>query len=99
MERGLPTDLGPTAVLDIQGIEVIVTSACVSPNDAAYFKLHGIELKDLDLLCVKAKNHFRAAFSESFAKIVDADTPGPAALDLDKLPFGRVPPNHLPGAW
>ena len=48
------------------------------------------------LLCVKAKNHFRAAFSESFATIVDADTPGPAALDLAKLPFRHLPPAHLP---
>jgi microcystin degradation protein MlrC len=96
MERGLPVDLGPTAVLDVLGIEVIVASACVSPNDPVYFALHGIELARLDLLCVKAKNHFRAAFSESFAAIVDADTPGPAALDLTRLPFRHVPPDRVP---
>jgi microcystin degradation protein MlrC len=104
MERGLPVDLGPTAVLEFQGIEIIITSACVSPNDAAYFALHGIELARLDLLCVKAKNHFRAAFAQTFARLIDADTPGPAALDLAKLPFRRVPPARLPpytngGAW
>jgi microcystin degradation protein MlrC len=99
MERGLPVDLGPTAVLEFLGIEIIVTSACVSPNDEAYFALHGIALARLDLLCVKAKNHFRAAFAQSFARLIDADTPGPAALDLSKLPFRRVPPAHLPGAW
>ena len=100
MERGLPVDLGPTAVFELArelgGIEVIVTSACVSPNDETYFALHGIELARLDLLCVKAKNHFRAAFAQSFTRLVDADTPGPAALDLSKLPFRRVPPAHLP---
>ncbi len=99
MERGLPVDLGPTAVLEVPGIEIIVTSACVSPNDAAYFALHGIELGRLELLCVKAKNHFRAAFARSFARLIDADTPGPAALNLSKLPFRHVPPAHLPGAW
>ena len=100
MERGLPVDLGPTAVLELArelvGIEVIVTSACVSPNDETYFALHGIELARLDLLCVKAKNHLRAAFAQSFTRLVDADTPGPAALDLSKLPFRRVPPAHFP---
>ncbi|MHA1152909.1 MAG: M81 family metallopeptidase [Alphaproteobacteria bacterium] len=96
MERGLPVDLGPTAVLDVLGIEVIVTGACVSPNDEAYFALHGIELARLDLLCVKAKNHFRAAFARSFTRLVDADTPGPAALDLAKLPFHQVSRAHLP---
>ncbi len=104
MERGLPVDLGPTAVLEVPGIEVIVTSACVSPNDEAYFALHGIEPARLDLLCVKAKNHFRAAFGQTFVRLIDTDTPGPAALDLAKLPFRQVPPAHLPpytngGTW
>ena len=48
------------------------------------------------LLCVKAKNHFRAAFAQRFRRLVDADTPGPAALDLAKLRFRQVPTAHLP---
>ncbi len=96
MERGLPVDLGPTAVLDVRGIEVILTSACVSPNDPAYFALRGVDPARCALLCVKAKNHFRAAFAETFAAIHDVDTPGPAALDLVKLRFRRVAPARLP---
>jgi microcystin degradation protein MlrC len=49
-----------------------------------------------DLLCVKARNHFRAAFAQSFAQLIDTDTPGPAAHDLATLPFRQVPPTHLP---
>ncbi len=82
--------------MDVQGIEVIVTSACVAPNDPAYFALHGIDPARLGLLCVKAKNHFRAAFAGTFAAILDVDSPGPAALDLARLPFRRVPPERLP---
>ncbi len=96
MERGLPVDLGPTAVLDVRGIEVILTSACVSPNDPAYFALHGVDPARCALLCVKAKNHFRAAFAETFGAIHDVDTPGPAALDLVKLRFRGVAPARLP---
>ena len=48
------------------------------------------------LLCVKAKNHFRAAFAETFAAILDVDTPGPAALDLARLRVRHVPPERLP---
>ena len=101
MERGLPVDLGPTAVLNVAsggsgGIEIIVTSACAAPNDPAYFALHGIDPARLGLLCVKAKNHFRAAFAETFAAILDVDTSGPAALDLARLPFRHVPPERLP---
>jgi microcystin degradation protein MlrC len=99
MERGLGVDLGPTAVLEVhaggRGIAVIVTSTCQSPNDAAYFALHGIDLAATRLLCVKAKNHFRAAFAGRLAAIVDVDTPGPAAADLARLPFRRVPRHRL----
>jgi len=95
MDRGLPVDLGPTAVLEVEGIQVIVTATCQSPNDPAYFVLHGIDLTQPGLYCVKAKNHFRAAFAERFAALIDADTPGPAALDLAKLPYRRVPPERL----
>ena len=103
MERGLPVDLGPTAVLDVAGIQVagiqvIVTSACQSPNDVAYFDLHGIDLGAVRLLCVKAKNHFRAAFRAACAEIIDVDTPGPASADLARLRYRRVPPDRLPAA-
>jgi microcystin degradation protein MlrC len=98
MDRGLRTDLGPTVVLDVAGVSVIVTSTCQSPNDRAYFTLHGIDLARPGLMCVKAKNHFRAAFGAVFAALIDADTPGPAALDLAKLPYRTVPRERLLGA-
>jgi microcystin degradation protein MlrC len=41
----------------------------------------------LRLLCAKAKNHFRAAFASRCSVIVDCDAPGPAAVDLSRLPF------------
>ena len=56
-------------------------------NDLAYFALHGIDVREVRLLCVKAKNHFRAAFGALFDPIVEVDTPGPAMADLSKLPF------------
>ncbi|MFQ5958526.1 MAG: M81 family metallopeptidase [Alphaproteobacteria bacterium] len=91
METGLPVDLGPTAVLDVDGIAVIVTSRCRAPNDAAYFELHGIDLAATRLLCVKAKNHFRAAFGGMCRAIVEVDAAGPAGLDLARLPFRHAP--------
>ena len=91
MERGLAVDLGPTAVLDVEGIEVVVTSSNAPVNDHAWFRLHGIDLRTLRLLGVKAKNHFRAAFGQSFAQLIDCDTPGPCGLDLSALPFRHLP--------
>lgn len=96
MERGLAVDLGRTCVLDVNGIELIVTESCQSPNDHGYFDLHGIDLAGPMLLCVKAKNHFRAAFGRLCTRIVDVDCPGPATADLTGLPFRHLPPGVRP---
>ena len=87
MERGLRVDLGQSAVLDVDGIQVIVTSRIGAANDPAFFAVHGVDLASVRLLCVKAKNHFRAAFEPLCSAIVDVDCPGPASADLSALPF------------
>lgn len=90
MERGIEVDLGPSAVLDVAGIEVVVTSRIGAANDPAFFAAQGIDLAVTRLLCVKAKNHFRAAFEARCAAIVDVDCPGPAGADLAMLPFRQL---------
>ena len=87
MERGLEVNLGRTAVLKAGAIRIIVTESCQAPNDPEYFRLHGIDVTAAELVCAKAKNHFRAAFGAVFDPIVDVDTVGPAMADLSKLPF------------
>jgi microcystin degradation protein MlrC len=90
-EHQLPADVGRTTLLDVQGIQVIVTESCQTPNDPAYFRLHGIDPEALDLLCVKAKNHFRAAFRGMARCLIDIDAPGPAAVDLRHYRFRHAP--------
>jgi microcystin degradation protein MlrC len=87
MERGLEVDLGPSAVLDVNGIAIVVTSRIGAANDPAFFAAQGIDLAATRLLCVKAKNHFRAAFEPRCAAIIDVDCPGPASADLAALRF------------
>ncbi len=99
MWRGMAVDLAGSALFalaDNPMVRVVVTGACVSPNDPAYFRLHGIDTTQFRVLAVKAKNHFRAAFADRCARIVDVDTPGPATADVGALPFRHVTPSMLP---
>lgn len=96
MEHNLPVDLGRTALLDVDGIQVIVTERCQTPNDPGYFALHGIDLATVGLLCVKAKNHFRAAFTPLTRAIIDTDCPGPAAANLAHYRFQHAPRTLYP---
>ncbi len=90
-EHALPADVGRTALLQVGGIQLIVTARCQTPNDPAYFRLHGIDPERLDLLCVKAKNHFRAAFRGMARCLVDIDAPGPAAAELAHYRYEYAP--------
>jgi microcystin degradation protein MlrC len=91
MSTGLEVSLGRTALLDVDGIKVILTEHCLTPNDPGFLRMHGIEPSALRLLCVKAKNHFRAGFSPLVATMIDCDTLGPAALSLKHFRFRHVP--------
>jgi len=91
MERGARADVGASAVLEVEGVSVVVTSGVAAADDPAFFALHGIDVDASRLLVVKAKNHFRAAFAPRLRAIVDVDCPGPAAADLSTLPFARAP--------
>lgn len=96
MEHNLPVDLGKTALLEVKGIQVIVTERCQTPNDPGYFALHGIDLSAVGLICVKAKNHFRAGFTPLTRAIIDVDCPGPAASNLRHYRFRHAPKSLYP---
>lgn len=87
METGIQLSCGRSALLKSGNISIIVTEVAAPANDPAFFHLHGIEIEKEQLLCVKAKNHFRAAFDTICTEIIDIDAPGPACLDMTMLPF------------
>ncbi|MEJ1995367.1 MAG: GNAT family N-acetyltransferase [Limibacillus sp.] len=95
MEAGLEVDPGPSAILRSGQVRILVTSRIVPVNDPAYFEHFGLALEPTTLFFVKAKNHFRAAFTGLFERFVPVETPGPAPSDILSLPFERVPRARL----
>ena len=89
MQTGVEVRCGGSAVLVVDeqpAVRIIVTEQVVPADDPAFFALHQVDLATLRLLCVKAKNHFRAAFAQRCSEIIDCDAPGPACVDLDPAP-------------
>ncbi|NYT37024.1 M81 family peptidase [Allopusillimonas soli] len=99
MQRGVERSCGFSVVLRVVRqpfIRVIVTERVAAADDPAFYAMNGLDLTVLRLICVKAKNHFRAAFADRCVEIIDCDAPGPACQDLSKLPF-RHP--HIPAEY
>ncbi|RYF59446.1 MAG: M81 family peptidase [Comamonadaceae bacterium] len=90
MQTGVWRHCGRSTLLALDALQdahVIVTERVVACDDPAFYALHDVDLDRLRLLCVKAKNHFRAAFASRCLAIIDCDAPGPACQDLTQLPF------------
>ena len=90
MSRGLQNNLGRTAVLDINGIEVIVTERRFQPWDPEIFRRMGIEPTEKQILVVKSALHYRAAFEKFAKKIIDVDAPGLAPADIKLLNLKNI---------
>lgn len=95
MERGMPVNLGRTAVLQSGKLQIVISETCQSANDPGWCTLHGIDLSQTALFCVKAKNHFRASFAPLCGAIITIDAPGPAPADQRLLTYRHVPPHYL----
>lgn len=90
MARGVEVDLGPTARLELQGVDVIVTSGRSQTFDAEIFLLHGIDVGRARIIGLKSQNHFRAGFSDLAAEIVTSDGPGVTTGNPRLLPRRRA---------
>jgi microcystin degradation protein MlrC len=90
MHAGVEVKLGPTAVLVVGGVEVLVTSYPETPIDLNVFRAHGIEPTLKRVLALKGKGHFRAAFAPIAERIVLVEGPGITGSDLSRLTFRRV---------
>lgn len=76
MSGGLAVDLQGSAVVVVDGIEVIVVRNVTQPYDVQIFRAHGIEPLRRSIVVVKSSVHFRAAFEPLAKKVYDIECPG-----------------------
>ena len=76
MGHGGTMKMGKTAVLEIAGNIVLVTSIPTQPYDLEVFPSHGINPKDMRLLVVKSSIHYRATFGTIARAMHPVPVPG-----------------------
>jgi microcystin degradation protein MlrC len=90
MLRGLEGRLGPTAVLDVDDIKIILISHRWQTLDPEMIRMVGIDPLGERLLVVKSTIHYRAAFEPLAHAIVEVDAPGLSSSNLARFDFTRV---------
>ncbi len=91
MNAGVRVTMGPTALLAIGDIEVVVTSGRFQAYDRQYFKHAGLDPAEKSVVAVKSAQHFRAAFAPIARKIVVVDGAGGlTSANFKELPFEKL---------
>ncbi|MEZ4572572.1 MAG: M81 family metallopeptidase [Thermomicrobiales bacterium] len=90
MGQGARIDLGKMARLEIDGIDVLVSSRRAQTLDPEVFLLHGIDVMRYKIVAIKSSAHFRAGFEPIAHAIIQADTPGLNSVDLSAFTYNRV---------
>ncbi len=87
MYGGNPIALGPVALLEKDGVRIIVAPRKMQASEPAL--LHHLCLKpeDLPILVVKSSVHFRGAYQTMAKAILVAKAPGVVSVDLDDLHY------------
>jgi len=90
MGRGMTSDMGKTIVLNIKGIDVILTEKSQQATDLVLYRSLGLEPTDYKILLVKSCVHYRAAHEPIAKKIIEIDLPGWHGTRLAAFPWTKV---------
>jgi microcystin degradation protein MlrC len=90
MNAGVESNMGPTAVLRIGGIDVVTISNRIQTTDLQVFLSQGIDPRTKDVLVVKSVQHFRAAYAPIAREIVLVDSGGICSPDISRLKFTKL---------
>jgi microcystin degradation protein MlrC len=90
MGAGNPGNLGPCALIDIDGVRVVVVSQKMQALDQEIIRHLGVEPSTCPILALKSSVHFRADFAPIAEQIIVAIAPGPVVADPAILNFRHV---------
>jgi microcystin degradation protein MlrC len=87
---GTPTPMGDCALIEADGIQIVLTSLRNQAIHTDLFTQLGCDLATKKIIVVKSSQHFHASYSKVASHVIYADAPGSVARDLNTLPYKRV---------
>lgn len=91
MLDGLVRDFGPTAVLRVAGIDILIVSQPHQMLDLQQFRTFGIDPLRYRVVALKSMQHFRAAFEPIAGRVIVCDSGALCTVRYDLLPYKNVP--------
>lgn len=93
---GLERSFGPTAVLEVGGIDILIVSIAHQILDLKQFETFGIHPTEKAVVALKSMQHFRAAFAPIAGRIIVCDSGALCTLNYASLDYRNVPRPMFP---
>lgn len=90
MWLGAKLSMGPTALLQIEGVRVVVACINMQLADQAMLRHVGVEPSQEQILVLKSSVHFRNDFQALAAEVMQVASPGPVTADPSQLHYQHV---------
>lgn len=87
---GIHIDMGPSAVVRIDGVRVLLTSRKTPPFDLGQLRSQGIVPEEAAIIGVKAAVAHRRAYDPIAKASYTIDTPGPCSSNLKSFPYKKI---------
>ena len=87
---GTAGTIGPSFLLDLGRVRVIVSSIKSQIDDREQFRIFGIEPEKTNVLLCKASNHFRADFEPISRKLIYVDSGGIVSRNFAQFDYRKV---------
>lgn len=87
---GSSIQMGPCALLECEGILILLTSRRTAPFDLGQWRSQGVEPATLTMIGIKAAVAHRQAYDRIAKTSYWVRTPGPCTSDLKALPYTQV---------
>ena len=91
--KNVSSDMGPSALLDLGGVQVVVISHRCQCMDPRQFEMFGLDIAQARVVVVKSRGHFRGGFDEFFKpdQIYEVDCPGLTSPVLANFTWSKLP--------
>ncbi len=87
---GVPVDMGPSVLLQSNGVNIVLTSHKTMPGDLQQLRSMGIEPSQQRILVVKAVVRWRGGYEPVVKGSILVDTPGLGSADLNRFAFHHL---------
>lgn len=85
-----PTAMGDCALLECNGVEILLCSIRNQAIGTDLFTHLGVDLGAQKIIVLKSSQHFFAAFSKVAQRVIYVGAPGAVTLDLKTLPYQKI---------